>query len=332
MTEVSVIIPSYKSSRTLYKCLRAVTQQSTHRQYEVIVVHSGSEPIPQEIIDTFYNSVSFHVFETRWLPGKARNWAVKRVISPWILFLDSDCIVGENWIESILSEAIRQNADAAGGSVRNATPWDLISWTMHLLEFGRWLPGYKQKSITNFPSCNALYKRSILLEVGGFLENLFPCEDTVLNHLLDCKGYHLIFIPESIVSHIHRKNITRLLQHNYMHGLAYGRASQIYNLPGSFLCRFPRSLAIVIVMLVRFIRVALRLIPRHIIALFLLLISTPLVLLSLAAWGIGFKEACTYQFLREHVGQQSEEVYDEHNQTLFRLLFPRKSKLEEQNR
>lgn len=295
--DVSIIIPSYRSAKTLYKCLQALAQQLTHWRYEIIVVHSGLEPIPQETYSMF-NSVSFHVFETRWLPGKARNWAVKRIVSPWVLFLDSDCIVSEDWVELMLSEAIRQNADAAGGSVRNATPWSLVSWTMHLLEFGGWLPGSKHRSCSNFPTCNALYKRSVLLQIGGFPEDLFPCEDTVLNYLLFHTGYKLVFVPQGSVGHIHRKSIVDLIRHNYAHGLAYGRACQIYELPGSFLSRFYRPIGIVVIVLVRFMRVVLRLVPRHILALLILIAGSPLVLLSLVAWGKGFTDASIYPALK----------------------------------
>ena len=172
LAEVSVIIPSYKSSKTLYKCLESVTKQCTQWRYKVIVVHSGSEPISEDILSAF-DEVRFYSFHTRWLPGKARNWAVKQFDAPWILFLDSDCIVPDNWIETLVCKAIEHDADGIGGGIQNATQWNLLSWIMHLLEFGEWLPKGEPRLYDNFPSCNALYKRSALLEVGGFPEDLF---------------------------------------------------------------------------------------------------------------------------------------------------------------
>lgn len=288
-TEVSIIIPSYRSARTLRRCLDAVTKQQTHRCYEVIVVHSGPESISADLY-TLFDTVIFHTFEERWLPGKARNWATHRVQSSWVLFLDSDCVVGRDWLETLLTTASEQGADGVGGSVRNATPLNLYSWMMHLLEFGEWLPGGKQRPCWNFPSCNALYKISALLETGGFPEDVFPCEDTVLNFLLSQQGYTLIFCPHAPVEHIHHKNLSGLLRHNYAHGLAYGRACQNYALPGRFLTRLGFA-SIVAVMVVRPIRVALRLFPQHMLKLAILITCMPLVLLCLLAWGLGFADA-----------------------------------------
>jgi GT2 family glycosyltransferase len=291
--DVSVIIPSYQSSKTLNKCLEAVTAQHTRLRYEVIVVHTGREQIPDETRLKF-GSVHFYTFETRWLPGKARNWAAKRSQSPWVLFLDADCVVGEDWVETIVSEAIRHKADAVGGAVRNATPWSLTSWAMHILEFGEWLPGGKPGFCTNFPSCNALYKRCVLLAAGGFPESLFPCEDTILNHVLRSMQYRLVFLPQCVVGHIHCRNTIDVLRHNYAHGLAHGRGCRVYKLPGHFLIRFNRASILVIVVLGRFLRVALRLVPRHLLAFLLLFASAPLVALSLATWAMGFADAIKY--------------------------------------
>lgn len=293
-TFVSVIVPSYKSARTLYSCLEAVTKQDTSWGYDVVVVHSGTEPIPNDVLHVF-NSVTFHIFKERWLPGKARNWAVKRVHSPWIMFLDSDCIVDEDWIETFVSEAIRQDADGIGGGIRNATPISLISWTMHLLEFGEWLPHGKSRTCENFPSCNALYRRSALIQVGGFPEDLFPCEDTVLNHVLRQSGFKLMFVPECAIGHIHYKNLITLLQHNYAHGLAYGRACHTSRLPGHFLIHLNWALALLVVVPVRFVRIFLRVIPQYMLLLPILTISIPLVLLGLIGWGIGFINAGKHQ-------------------------------------
>ena len=295
-TEVSIIIPSYQSTWTLRKCLEAVISQRTSRYYEVIVVHSGPEPISDDLYAVF-DTVVFHTFEDRWLPGKARNWAARIVQSPWVLFLDSDCIVDEDWLETLLAVASQQGADGVGGSVRNSTPCNLYSWTMHLLEFGEWLPGGKQRPCWNFPSCNALYRRSLLLEAGGFPEDVFPCEDTVLNYLLSSKGYKLVFCPHSSVKHIHRKNLSGILKHNYSHGLAYGRACQTYALPGQFLTHLgPVSIAVVVP--VRSIRIASRLLPQHLLVFAIFVVCMPLALICLVAWSLGFIEARKHSALR----------------------------------
>lgn len=287
--EIAVIIPSYRSAQTLDRCLQSVTSQTIKQPYTVMVVHSGPEPLSEKTRQTF-RTVTFCCFPERWLPGKARNWAVQRVQSPWIFFLDADCVVKPDWLETMLCQAQQTHADGVGGAVKNATPGQLRAWVMHILEFGEWLPGGRQRSCQNFPSCNALYRRAAFLSVGGFPEYIYPGEDTILNYRLRQHGYHLLFLPRCSAGHIHLRTVKALLQHNYVLGLTYGIGCRHYKLAGHFLLRFSR-LGLLLLVPIRFLRIFSRLFPRHLLEALIFVIGFPLALLSLCAWALGFAEA-----------------------------------------
>lgn len=284
--EISVIIPSYCSAKTLGRCLESVLNQNIQQRYDVIVVHSGPEPVAEEIYQAFH-SVIFFSFTDKWLPGKARNWAARQLQSSWVFFLDSDCVVKPDWLATMLATLTKYDVDGVGGGVRNATPYSPIAWTMHLLEFGEWLPDGQPRLCKNFPSCNALYKRSSLLNVGGFPEDLFPCEDTLLNYKLCQQGYRLYFLPQCAAEHIHLKNLRKLLRHNYIHGQAFCIACKSYRLQGHFLIHLSRGVLCVLVP-VRLVRIFSRLIPRQLPEALILLLCFPLALISLFAWTLGF--------------------------------------------
>ena len=286
-SEVCVIIPSYRSSLTLPRCLDAVTHQETARSYTIVVMHSGDEPICSELRQRF-SSVHFLTTTERQLPGKGRNWAARQVQSQWLLFLDADCMVGAKWIDSMVSTAVRFDADGVGGSVANGSPWSLSAWTMHLLEFGDWLPGHETRQVAVFPSCNALYKRSSLLKSGGFPEDLFPAEDVVLNYVLTQMNRLLIFDARIRVSHIHTRSMLAVLKHNYRHGFALGRARKIYGLPGGRLTHVPAVLSVPLIVCLRSIFILVRCIPRHLAAGLLFVAIGPLTGMGLIAWSMGY--------------------------------------------
>lgn len=288
---LTVVIPSYRSSETLYRCLDSVADQHASCNYELVVVHSGSEPLPVETQDEF-RSATFHVVDERWLPGRARNFGIRRSMSDWVLFLDADCIAGPTWIDSMVSAALIHDAVGIGGGVANGTPWQVASWVMHLLEFGEWLPTGQIRGCETFPSCSAIYRRSALLEVGGFPENIFPCEDTILNCRLRRRGYDLLFCPGPSVRHIHHRTIGQILEHSYAHGLTYGYACQHYHLPGHSLTHLNNVATLVGVVTVRFVRAATRLIPRSASLLPVFALTSPLILLALVEWGRGFVRGC----------------------------------------
>jgi GT2 family glycosyltransferase len=286
-TDVSIIIPSYKSKKTLGQCLASLANQNTEYTYRVIVVHSGPEPINADVRSSF-GSVLFQTTSERWLPAKARNWAINATQSQWLLFLDSDCVVSKDWIQGMMNAALKYKADGVGGGIQNGSRKNLFSWVMHVLEFAKWLPGGPPRHCQNIPTCNALYRRSVLVELNGFPEDIFPCEDTVLNYFLINKGYNLFFAPDCVVQHVRERDFLGIIRYNYDFGYAYGYACQKYQMPGNFLTRLPGPIFIPAVVLGRMIGIFFRLFPYHPLEATAYLIGFPAILGGLISWAAGF--------------------------------------------
>jgi GT2 family glycosyltransferase len=183
--------------------------------------------------------------------------------------------------------AANWRADAVGAAVCNGAPRNLYAWTMHLLEFGPWLNCGSARASRNFPSCCALYRWSVLLEAGGFPEDLFPAEDTVLNTMLVSCGRRLVFEPAAEVHHLHQQTFRRLMYHNFAHGRAYAEACRRVTLSGSSIARRFRLLIPALPAL-RYIMVLTRHLRCRLAYAAIYLLLTPLVWLSLAAWSLGF--------------------------------------------
>lgn len=285
--EVAVIIPSYRSAGTLSRVLAGVRQQVTSRSYEVLVVHSGAEPIDPTVIESFPGFQFFHC-ASRQLPGMARNWGAQNVSASWLLFLDSDCVPRPDWLERMISVAESVGADALGGSVGNASWKSSVAWTMHLTEFGRWLPYARRRVEFDFPSCNALYRTATFRACGGFPAHLFPGEDTLLNHRVRRLGARLHFDPSGRVDHIHAYTLLGLLSHSHELGVSYGQACREDDLPGRRLLDLSPWLLTALIVPARSARILGRLAlesPGHAV-LFLALL--PLAWIALGAWCVGF--------------------------------------------
>jgi mycofactocin glycosyltransferase len=286
---VTVIIPSYRSVRTLERCLEGVSAQRTSIRYRIVVMHSGDEPIEARVLSRFAE-VEFRVFPDQLLPAVKRNWAARDADTPWLLFLDSDCVPCSSWLETMLAAAEIDVVNAIGGSVDIARPWGLTSWIMHLLEFGEWLPAAAAGPCRDFPSCNALYQRELFIAAGGFPETFLPCEDTILNAQLRARGCQLAFIPDAVVEHIHCRNTMEVLRHNYNFGLSYGLAARRYGLRGKRLSRSMLFVPLVVAgRLVRMIVRVTRYRPRW--EATLLVAGFPLIVACLIRWSVGFVRA-----------------------------------------
>ena len=82
---VSIIIPTYNSSKSLPLCLEAIRRQK-YPYKEVLVVDNYSEDETRRIAENLGANVILH----RGTPAVARNVGIIRSKGDYVLFLDSD--------------------------------------------------------------------------------------------------------------------------------------------------------------------------------------------------------------------------------------------------
>lgn len=109
--EISVIIPSYKPSEYVWKCLDSIANQSLrHENYEVLIVLNGcSFPWEEQIQDYISNNnleKYFFLFQTDTAGvSNARNIALDQARGEYITFIDDDDYVSERYLEELLDNA-----------------------------------------------------------------------------------------------------------------------------------------------------------------------------------------------------------------------------------
>ena len=109
---VTVIVPVYKVEQYLDACLESITSQ-THRNLEIIVVDDGSPDACPKLCDAWaQRDARIHVIhkENGGL-ASARNAALPYATGSFLTFVDSDDIIAANFVEQMLANCIRENAD-----------------------------------------------------------------------------------------------------------------------------------------------------------------------------------------------------------------------------
>lgn len=104
---ISVIIPVYNSEKYLDRCLSSILNQS-YKDIEVIVVNDGSTDSSKEICQKY--DVKVIDSEHRGLSA-ARNIGIEHANGEWLMFLDSDDWVSEDFCRIPLEAANRYDAD-----------------------------------------------------------------------------------------------------------------------------------------------------------------------------------------------------------------------------
>jgi glycosyltransferase involved in cell wall biosynthesis len=176
MPEVSVVIPSYNSSRFLGQALDSVLAQ-TFRDYEVIVVDDGSSDDTSEVLRRYANAVrSLH--QPNQGVAVARNNGIVASAGRYVALLDAD----DTWLPSKLAlqlDALR----ARPGSRACTTEHQLVDVDLH--EIGDVKPRRSGISLEtlllegNVLGCpsSMLCERELLLSTGGFDPDQSQCAD-----------------------------------------------------------------------------------------------------------------------------------------------------------
>lgn len=201
---ISVVVPVHNCSKTVGKCLESLLQLD-YPSFEIIVVDDGSTDSTARICRS-YGQV--HVVELeKGGPSRARNVAIDRAKGKFVAFTDGDCIVDGRWLTELEKGFTRPDVAGVGGDQRSPDDdSDTGKLIHHFLKTVGFVADYVKtdsvlKETEHNPTCNAMYRKTVLKEVGGFNEHLWPGEDVELDLKIRRRGYTLIYNPSARVAH-----------------------------------------------------------------------------------------------------------------------------------
>ncbi len=223
--QVSVIIPSFKSSRTLSRCLRALQQQETSARYEIIVIDSSPDDSAERIANEFPEIMLIRSGD-RLYPGGARNLGISHASGDILAFTDADCIADRCWIEAIV-QAHQGEAAVIGGTVANANPDNTVGWGYYFTEFNQWSPGAPAGEVGEIPTCCLSMKRAAYDRWGPFREQGY-CSDTLFHWRRATDHEFPLLEPAIRVAHINPGGLWHMLEHEAFHGRYFARVRAEY--------------------------------------------------------------------------------------------------------
>lgn len=233
---ISVVVPAYNSEKTIKKCIDSLLSIE-YPNYEIIIVDDGSIDRTREILSKYIDRIKI-IESQHFGPSKCRNIAAKQAKGELVAFTDSDCIVEKNWLKELVEGFINNKIVGVGGI--QLSPEDETNFGKNVqafFELTGFLGGYikfssseKLKEVPHNPSCNAIYRKSAFLNIGGFDENLWPCEDVDLDYRLNKAGFIFMYNPKAIVYHYRPQSLKALLKMMLRYGYVQGVLTKRYGI------------------------------------------------------------------------------------------------------
>ena len=206
--QFSIIIPVYNRPQEVDELLESLCHQ-TFKDFEVVVVEDGSREKCDLVCDKYRDrlSVSYH-FKPNSGPGPSRNYGAERSQGEYLIILDSDVIVPENYLAIVKEELDKEPCDAFGGPDRAHPSFTsiqkAINYAMTSFFTTGGIRGGKRKMDKFYPrSFNLGIKKSVYEALEGFAPMRYG-EDIDLSTRIFKNGYSCRLFPEAFVYHKRR--------------------------------------------------------------------------------------------------------------------------------
>ena len=161
MEKVSVIMPCYNDGKYIMEAIDSIGKQ-TYQNWELIIVDDGSDDEETKQIINEIQNPKIKVFHTEHLrPARARNYGIQKAEGKYILPVDSDDRIHEEYMEKAVKK-IESNSQigvvyckAELFGEKNG-PWNLPDYS------------FEQMLLDNIVFVTALFYKSDWEKVGGF--------------------------------------------------------------------------------------------------------------------------------------------------------------------
>lgn len=218
------VIPVYNRPEEIDELLESFTKQ-TYTDFSVIIVEDGSTTRCEHIVDKYSSSLTItYIYQNNTGPGEARNHGSRLSDSRYIIYLDSDCVAPEGYLERVNNYLTTNKVDAFGGPDRSLESFSdmqkAISYSMTSRLTTGGIRGGKKSMDKFFPrSFNMGITKEVFDITGGFSSLRFG-EDIDLSYRILKSGFQTALIEGAFVYHKRRTSEKAFFKQVFFSGMA----------------------------------------------------------------------------------------------------------------
>lgn len=221
----SIIIPLYNRPQEIDELLHSLSLQ-TYPQFEVLVIEDGSQVTSKDIVESYKDSLDVtYYFKQNEGQGFTRNFGFAKARGDYFVVFDSDCLVPQNYLETVKNYLLKHQLDAYGGpDASHPSFTDLqkaISYSMTSPFTTGGIRGNKKNlgGAFNPRSFNMGISRKVWEATGGFILTRLG-EDIEFSLRIHSMGFRTGLIPDAIVYHKRRTDFKKFYKQIHFFGRA----------------------------------------------------------------------------------------------------------------
>ena len=216
------IIPVYGRASLLRALLHSLCAQRD-KDFNVLVVEDDARAQHKALVQTFETALSIRYrSQTTSGPGRARTHAARLAHTPYLVFVDSDTLLPQDYTQRLHAHLQNSDFDLAGGpdtAVPDASLWQkTLSYCLNALCTTGGIRGARHAVEKFLPRThNMIVGRACFEALNGFSKRRYG-EDIEFSLRARQKGYKLRFLADLRVHHHRKPHLGAFLRQVYHAG------------------------------------------------------------------------------------------------------------------
>lgn len=217
MKDISIVVASRNTRRTIGLCLQALSEQAHDDKIEILVLDASTDGSAE--IARQYQRINVVRADPACLVPELWKQGIELTSGQSVAFTTANFIPAGNWVKELML-LLQSDHAAIGGVFEKQQPDELSQWAIYFLRYAAYQPALAPQSATQLAADNAVYRRWVFekyphLLVDGFWEH-------EVNRRLKADGHSLFLAPSLRVSIGYFSTPADFFQQRFLHGRAFG--------------------------------------------------------------------------------------------------------------
>jgi glycosyltransferase involved in cell wall biosynthesis len=217
MKELSIVVASKNTQRTIQLCLDALVEQVQSDDLEILVIDASTDGSAE--IARRFKQITLVQANPACLVPELWKMGIELTDGRSVAFTTANFIPARNWVAE-LRALLQGDHVACGGVFEKYTPDKISQWAIYFLRYSAYLPSIFPRLTSQLAADNAIYQRWVFEKYAELIKDGFW--EHPVNRELKADGHSLFLTPALSVSMGYFSRPGDFFHQRFFHGRVFG--------------------------------------------------------------------------------------------------------------